>query len=68
MVTVKYAKAHPDVAFVAIHPGWVRTDMGGSSATLGVDESASAIAETLLGLTLEDSGRFLNWDGREHPW
>jgi len=68
MITVKFAAEHPSVAFVALHPGWVRTDMGGASAALGVEESASTIADTLLGLTIEDSGRFMNWDGSEHPW
>ena len=68
MITVKYAAAHPEVTFVALHPGWVRTDMGGAAAELTVPESATAIADTLLRLTPTDSGRFLTWDGRDHPW
>lgn len=70
MITVRTATelAADDIGLVCIHPGWVRTDMGGSAASLGVDESASAIASTVDGLTLADSGRFLRWDGATHEW
>ena len=70
MVTVRTATdlATDNIGLVAIHPGWVRTDMGGSAASLGIDESSSAIAETVDGLTLADSGRFLRWDGTVHDW
>ncbi len=55
------------IAFV-VHPGWVRTDMGGASATLSVEESATGIRRVIDGLTNEQHGRFLTWEGREHPW
>lgn len=53
---------------VVIHPGWVRTDMGGQGASLSVSESVSGIMEVLDGLTENDHGKFLTWDGRVHPW
>lgn len=53
---------------VVIHPGWVRTDMGGSGASLTVTDSARAIKGVLDGLTPADHGEFLTWDGRVHPW
>lgn len=53
---------------VVIHPGWVRTDMGGAGAAITVDESARGIKDVLDGLTPEKHGKFLTWDGREHPW
>lgn len=56
------------IGVVSLHPGWVQTDMGGPSATMTVDESATAIVATSLGLTLADSGRFIRWDGTDHPW
>ena len=56
------------VVAVAIHPGWVRTDMGGSEAPLTAEASASAMLTTIDGLAAADNGRFLNWDGTPHPW
>lgn len=53
---------------VVIHPGWVRTDMGGRGAPLSVSESVAGIKEVLDGLVVEDHGEFLTWDGRVHPW
>ena len=51
-----------------IHPGWVRTDMGGPQAEISVDESSGGIVKLIASLTMEHSGRFWTWDGREHPW
>jgi NAD(P)-dependent dehydrogenase (short-subunit alcohol dehydrogenase family) len=53
---------------IVLHPGWVRTDMGGSSATLSVEESVTGIRSLVNGLTASQHGRFWTWDGREHPW
>lgn len=53
---------------VPIHPGWVRTDMGGPSAPLSVEASAAGIRKVIAGLTPADSGRFLCHDGSELPW
>ena len=53
---------------VVIHPGWVRTDMGGSGATLSVEESARGIRRVMAELDRSHHGRFWTWNGREHPW
>lgn len=57
-----------DVKVVAMHPGWVRTDMGGSNARLSTEESVSGMIEVVKNLTREDAGRFLAYDGEELPW
>ena len=53
---------------IVIHPGWVRTDMGGSGAVLDVEDSVQGILEVTGKLTNKDVGRFLQWDGTELPW
>lgn len=49
-------------------PGWVKTDMGGPSALIDPQESVSAMRKVIAGLSMEDSGRFFNYDGPEIPW
>ena len=56
------------IVVVAMSPGWVQTDMGGSNANLTPEESVSGILKTLSGLTLDDTGTYYNYDGSELPW
>lgn len=56
------------VTVVAIHPGWVKTDMGGSNAQLEVDDAAACILKTIAGLSRTDSGSFVDRDGSPIPW
>ena len=53
---------------IVMHPGWVRTDMGGRGATLSVEESVTGMRRVIAGLTATEHGRFWTWDGREPPW
>ena len=53
---------------VALHPGWVRTDMGGAGADLPVEQSAADLRRTLAGLAPKDNGAFLNHDGQPLAW
>jgi NAD(P)-dependent dehydrogenase (short-subunit alcohol dehydrogenase family) len=53
---------------VALNPGWVRTDMGGAAAALGVERSVRGMRKVLEGLTRKDSGRFFHYTGEELPW
>jgi NAD(P)-dependent dehydrogenase (short-subunit alcohol dehydrogenase family) len=57
-----------DAIVVSMHPGWVRTDMGGSNARLSPEESVGGMLDVIAGLTLDDTGRFLTHDGGELPW
>jgi NAD(P)-dependent dehydrogenase (short-subunit alcohol dehydrogenase family) len=57
-----------DAIVVSMHPGWVRTDMGGSNARLSTEESVAGMLDVLAGLTPDDTGRFLAYDGGELPW
>ena len=51
-----------------VHPGWVRTDMGGANAEISVEECSGGLFRLIENLTLAQSGRFWRWDGTEHPW
>lgn len=53
---------------LAIHPGWVRTDMGGAGADLSVQESVAHMLRVVDGTTPDRSGSFLNYDGTPLPW
>jgi NAD(P)-dependent dehydrogenase (short-subunit alcohol dehydrogenase family) len=56
------------IACVAFHPGWVRTDMGGPAAAIDVQTSIRGMCNVISRLKLEDSGRFINYDGFDIPW
>ena len=51
-----------------VHPGWVRTDMGGPQADISTEESVAGIIRLIDSLETSQTGRFWTWDGREHPW
>jgi NAD(P)-dependent dehydrogenase (short-subunit alcohol dehydrogenase family) len=53
---------------VAFHPGWVRTDMGGTNADIDVTESVTGIRRVVAGLTEADNGSFFNFDGQPLAW
>ncbi len=56
------------IAVVMMHPGWLKTDMGGPGADLEVSDAAQQIVATIQQQTFEDSGSFIRWDGVVHPW
>jgi NAD(P)-dependent dehydrogenase (short-subunit alcohol dehydrogenase family) len=56
------------VICVALHPGWVQTDMGGPTATLTIEQSVPGMVKVIDGLKPSDNGRFLQYDGGELPW
>ena len=53
---------------VAVHPGWVQTDMGGPNALIDVNISVSGLIKVISSLTESDSGKFFNYDGNIIPW
>uniref|UniRef100_A0A8C3JJX6 C-factor n=1 Tax=Calidris pygmaea TaxID=425635 RepID=A0A8C3JJX6_9CHAR len=52
----------------AIHPGWVKTDMGTEEAPLMVEHSVRGILTVLASLSQDTSGTFLDWEGNSLPW
>jgi NAD(P)-dependent dehydrogenase (short-subunit alcohol dehydrogenase family) len=60
--------AEQGVIAIAMHPGWVRTDMGGSKAPLDTETSTRGMKGVIDRLRPEDSGKFFSHDGSELPW
>jgi NAD(P)-dependent dehydrogenase (short-subunit alcohol dehydrogenase family) len=56
------------IVSVVFHPGWVKTAMGGSGASVPVADSVAGMRRVIAGLKPADSGKFLTWQGKEHPW
>lgn len=53
---------------VVLHPGWVRTEMGGATAPLEAAASVTGMLRVLDRVTAADSGRFLDYEGKTIPW
>ena len=56
------------IIVIPLHPGHVRTDLRGYQAPLVPKQSISGMIKVIDSLKLEDSGRYLSWDGTEIPW
>ena len=63
MVSVSEELKSKNITVSSFHPGWVRTDMGGSNATLSAKESATSLINSFENLTIENTGKFFNYDG-----
>lgn len=53
---------------VSLHPGWVKTDMGGPNALIDTEESVAGMRNVISHLTPEQSGQFINYNGTPIPW
>jgi NAD(P)-dependent dehydrogenase (short-subunit alcohol dehydrogenase family) len=53
---------------VVLHPGWVRTGMGGDGAPLTPAESVRGLVKIVAGLSAKDNGRFYDYTGAQLPW
>jgi NAD(P)-dependent dehydrogenase (short-subunit alcohol dehydrogenase family) len=57
-----------NISIIACHPGWVKTDMGGSGAEIEASESAEGLIDLAENLTLEGTGQFMDWTGVRQDW
>jgi NAD(P)-dependent dehydrogenase (short-subunit alcohol dehydrogenase family) len=56
------------IACAAVHPGWVKTDMGGPNAPLPVEDSVRALIGFIDRMKIADNGGYFNADGTPLPW
>jgi NAD(P)-dependent dehydrogenase (short-subunit alcohol dehydrogenase family) len=63
-----FAVDYPAIIALTLHPGWVKTDMGGEQAPTSVDESARGLLKVINGAGKAQSGRFYDFEGDELPW
>ena len=67
MRTISNQFINDNVIVASFHPGWVRTDMGGSLADISPEESAEGLMKQFLNLKSNDTGKFFNYDGSVLP-
>ena len=70
MLAVNLSKEliHDNVSVVAIHPGWVQTDMGGASAREDVNVSVLGIMNVIVDLSINNTGEFYDFNGKKLPF
>ncbi|XP_007544688.1 C-factor-like [Poecilia formosa] len=59
---------HQGILVTAIHPGWVRTEMGGQQAPLIPQDSVAGMLRVMSTLSNKHSGLLLDWEGNTIPW
>ncbi|MCY1417884.1 3-oxoacyl-[acyl-carrier-protein] reductase FabG [compost metagenome] len=60
--------ADPTVTVLAMHPGWVKTDMGGEGADLDIDTSTSGLVEQVKAYAGKGGLWFINYKGDSLIW
>ena len=68
MVSAAHDLRHLDITALILHPGWVRTDMGGPHGEISVEQSCAMLRRILGECDITDSGKFFDIDGSVIPW
>ena len=68
MFTKTFAVDFPKIATLTMHPGWVKTDMGGANAPTEKTESVKGLLKVILASSLKNTGQFIDYEGDKLPW
>ena len=68
MFNKSFAVDHPEIIALALHPGWVRTEMGGVQAPIMPVDSVRGMLKVIDGAPAAQSGHFYDFEGDELPW
>ena len=68
MKTLAVDLAEEGFIAAALHPGWVRTDMGGPNGLIDAEESVRGMLQVIDALTPATTGEFINYNGAAIPW
>ena len=68
MRSLEHDLGHQGIATLTLHPGWVRTDMGGMGAWINVDESVAGMMKQIEKLNLSNAGRYVDYAGKKINW
>ena len=68
MEGLTYELKEKDIGILLLHPGHVKTRMGGEGSEILAPESVRGMRKLVEGFNMEDSGRFFRYDGTEMPW
>jgi NAD(P)-dependent dehydrogenase (short-subunit alcohol dehydrogenase family) len=68
MLGIGFSKRHPDLSVVLMHPGWVKTDMGGKEAPLDIETSVRGMADTIDKQIGHPGLAYLDYAGKKIAW
>ncbi len=68
MRSLEHDLGHHGIATLTLHPGWVKTDMGGMGAWINVAESVAGMIKQIEKLNLSNAGRYVDYAGKKINW